>query len=806
MNHRKPAVGGIQGTIHVFVLSAFAFAQPVFSKLSPKAEFFTIRRSQPEDIVALAGLLSLGVPLLLACVRASAGMCGGRLQWAVHLSLVGSLTAVALLPAIAMVTFLPGTVSLAVACVLGAASAFGYSRRHEVREFLTVLSPSIALFPALFLFHSPVYRVIAPSAEAEIRRSVVGMAAPVVLVVFDELPTASLLGERGGIDAARYPNFAALARDAHWFPNAVSVAEWTERAVPAILTGRYPMPGRLPTAGDHPDNLFTLLGGTYTVTAYESVTSLCPERLCGATNGSRARERLRSLFFDAGIIYLQSVLPADFSHQLPSIAGTWRNFARAQGGGLAGRRGDDREELFQGFVDSLGTGDGPALFFLHTLLPHHPWVYLPSGRTYDLEGSEGSRPPARWSSDEWEPVEHRRRHLLQVGFADRLLGEVLAKLRRISLYDDALIVVLADHGLSFTPGEPSKAVTKTNAEEVLAVPLLVKRPHQTRGSVIDRTVETIDVLPTIADVLRVDVPWQMDGRSVFDPAPRVGGRSGRTPLEALGPAGPDAWEAKWTGQRWDDVERQALDGVEVQLDSRESYKRVTLGRQCPACLVVGRVRADGISSDRFLVVVGVNGIARAVAVTSDAKAGVATFSAVVPDQAFVEGGNDVRSVAIRRVTASPGEPEPAVTYSLLGNQISASDGRLFTITPGALRGAVERVSRSEQGVMLQGWAADVARSREPEAVVTFIGRTFAGGGTTNVRRPDIVEHFHDPALEWTGFVHRISPSALRMARIGDLHVFVISPQGSASGLVFNQSALDDLGGLLGREARASYTR
>ena len=72
-----------------------------------------------------------------------------------------------------------------------------------------------------------------------------------------------LNGPDGHIDAARYPNFARLARDATWYRNATTVADYTERAVPALLTGDRPTTAALPIASDHPESLFTLLGGNY---------------------------------------------------------------------------------------------------------------------------------------------------------------------------------------------------------------------------------------------------------------------------------------------------------------------------------------------------------------------------------------------------------------------------------------------------------------------------------------------------------------------------------------------------------------
>jgi hypothetical protein len=95
------------------------------------------------------------------------------------------------------------------------------------------------------------------------------------------------------------------------------------------------------------------------------------------------------------------------------------------------------------------------------------------------------------------------------------------------VYDDALIVVTSDHGISFRPGQPIRGLEgQALADDVLAdlawVPLLVKRPGTTTGSVDDANVLNIDVLPTIADVLDVDIPWGVDGQSALSD-PRADG-------------------------------------------------------------------------------------------------------------------------------------------------------------------------------------------------------------------------------------------------------------------------------------------
>jgi hypothetical protein len=55
--------------------------------------------------------------------------------------------------------------------------------------------------------------------------------------------------------------------------------------------------------------------------------------------------------------------------------------------------------------------------------------------------------------------------------------------------------------------------------DVLHVPLFVKPPFLRAGRVSDRSVESVDILPTIATALEMPLPFAVDGRSMLDPAP-----------------------------------------------------------------------------------------------------------------------------------------------------------------------------------------------------------------------------------------------------------------------------------------------
>jgi len=176
-----------------------------------------------------------------------------------------------------------------------------------------------------------------------------------------------------------------------------------------------------------------------------------------------------------------------------------------------------RVATFRQFTRDIAATDGPALHFLHVMLPHTPWRFLPSGSTYEPYRRHGDRAGHRWPESDWWVVEAWQRHLLQVGFVDRLLGELLEHLDEIGLYDRCLLVVTADHGMGFWPGESGRELDETrHPEDILSIPLFIKRPGEHRSEPSLANVELIDVLPTIVEVLGAEPGWHFDGCSVFD--------------------------------------------------------------------------------------------------------------------------------------------------------------------------------------------------------------------------------------------------------------------------------------------------
>jgi hypothetical protein len=123
--------------------------------------------------------------------------------------------------------------------------------------------------------------------------------------------------------------------------------------------------------------------------------------------------------------------------------------------------------------------------------------------------------------DEYLTRHNEQRYLLQLGYTDRLLGRLLRRLKDQGIYDDTLIVVVADHGYLWRSGVATRrrALAGT-AHELTPVPFFVKRPGQRRGRVSGAYARTLDVPSTIADVLGARLGYRDHGRSAFGRAAR----------------------------------------------------------------------------------------------------------------------------------------------------------------------------------------------------------------------------------------------------------------------------------------------
>ena len=789
---------------HLAALSALAFAQPLFDILGKNPAFFAVRDSSARQIVLFAVALTVLPPAVLLGAEMLVGLVSRTAAWVLHLVFVAGLVAMIVLRALTKADAVSGLGALVTAALVGVGVGALYRRVQAVQTFLTVLVAAPVVFLGLFLFNSPVSKLVF-AEQAQATTVTVGSKTPVVLIVFDEFPTIALMNRAQHVDAARFPNFASLARNATWYRSATTVHPHTEHAVPAILTGRLPKQGELPIFADHRQNVFTFLGGSYRLDAIEALTHLCPPKLCNKKArktqqfDSSASDETGSLASDAGIVYLHLLLPKPYVSHVPPISNTWGNFGGSE-------QTEQGEQPYCGrnickLASLISADRKPTLYMVHSLLPHVPWLYLPSGKRYagDVRVIPGA-PNGNWGDDKWLAEQAEQRFFLQLGYADGAVGLILRRLRATGLYDRALVVVTADHGVSFRPNTPRRNISARNLVDIAFMPLFVKLPGQHRGRIDDSFVQTIDVLPTIAAALHTRLPWPVDGKPLIgqklprDGTVRIANSAGNAVTSDLGallarrrqalaeqisifgtgPLGrvyrigphrellgrsvsslavhPSANEAVHVSGR------ELLAAVDPSLDLVPTYVTGTLSGTHPA-------QQD--------LAIAANGTIAAVA-RSYSDSGQTKFGAMIPEKSIHAGANEVSVYAVNgdALTELRGGD---VTYALQNGALEASNGTLIPVGR-AIAGEV-RGTRGSSGSTLGGWAANVKARKPARSIVVLVdGKSVFVGDNGNITRKDILKRY---GVDRAGFIFRLPGSLLPGAGAAD-DVRVVAVAGNAA--------------------------
>jgi hypothetical protein len=693
--------------LHVFVLANFALAQPLLYRLSRKTVFMEDQGIERGTVFLLVGLLCLVAPALLCTMEVIAGWVSDTARERTHRSIAFLLLTVLLWPIVEVCKFLPGMIVVMLAPALACLGVVAYCRTKYARWFVTAAAPAIAIFPGYFLLFSPASKYLFPRPEPAPVLRAVRNSVPIVMIVFDEFYGASLMNWHGELDAARFPNFAALAETATWYRNATSVHARTEMAVPSLLTGNYPSGRRPATIAEYPANLFSLLEstGAYDQVVFEPYTRLSqPKPEEGTPERKTAREQWTTLVTTLPQVYVDHLLPSDLPIELPDVPMAWNALRKKPTDRPEGRTGvfryhwnSSRAEQYDEFLRRIEPSDRPALYFAHIVVPHFPWCFLPSGRRYLPDDGSSQSPigshddnAETWGNDELGVIHGYQRFLLQVGYADHLVGKVVDRLRATELFDRCLLIVTADHGVSFRPGRSRRIPDREGVPDVASIPIFIKLPGQRLGGPSDRNVESVDVLPTIIDVVGLADSPRTAGTPLVEPIgperphKRFHDGIGTVTIDAGFPARnetltrmldqlgdgsePDRFfrfgpHRELVGQP---IERLAVnDRANIRIEFIEPVRALKIEpTKIVPCFLVGRVHRRDAARDPIALAIAVNGTIRAVTRTYTDKTIHDYWSALLPESSIREGDNEVRVFVINSIagkrTLAPATDEPLV--------------------------------------------------------------------------------------------------------------------------------------------------
>lgn len=318
-----------------------------------------------------------------------------------------------------------------------------------------------------------------------------GFHAPNVFFIVVDTLRADRLTCYNPDSPVKTPHLDAFAGDAIRFAKSFSQAPWTKPSFGTLFTGHYPSEhGAIGKADALPPSAVTLAetlrdAGYYTqglpnnrnlLPAYGlhqgflGYDFLIPNLYFGATFSAeqlaiyQVLRRVRILAISPRIDVEHFYWPA------PAVVGRiegWLN-------------------------DPPCPADAPFFLYSHFMDPHDPYMFAPDRRYGVSSIVLGVNPdPRRWLND------IVRAYQDEVAFVDEALGNLFADLKRRGLYDDALIVVTADHGEELQE-HGGWSHGPTLFDEVTHVPIIIKLPGNAgAGTVNPYLARHIDLMPTI---------------------------------------------------------------------------------------------------------------------------------------------------------------------------------------------------------------------------------------------------------------------------------------------------------------------
>jgi arylsulfatase A-like enzyme len=169
----------------------------------------------------------------------------------------------------------------------------------------------------------------------------------------------------------------------------------------------------------------------------------------------------------------------------------------------------------------------------------------------------------------------------EIAYTDEQVGRIFEALTELGIEDSTLVIVTSDHGESLGEfGESSHSFFVYQA--TLRVPLIVHVPGMRVRRDVDRVVGLVDVTPTVLSLVGIEIPSEIQGRSLapyWEPdANRDGGgdaaRARFVYAESVTPTKIDCNPLMAVvGDRWKYIHTKEPEFYDLELDPSEAHNR-----------------------------------------------------------------------------------------------------------------------------------------------------------------------------------------------------------------------------------------
>ncbi len=291
--------------------------------------------------------------------------------------------------------------------------------------------------------------------------------------------------------------------------------------------------------------------GCWTMPSHMSMlTGTLPSRH-GVNQGMGAMGRKRASTLHDAVKMLPEVLKASLP-QLKTV-----KFARLPGN-LGFGRGFDIDNLLDPFLDEESfekllkefenQKDRDFFFFVHTWMVHAPYArsrFLKEGKVSREKRKQIDQFRRMTDKERMAVIKKKKskgvandfpiflsknklfnmkdcKSLYDGGiyYVDQLIDRLIGKLKELDLYDNVLIIITSDHGEHFDDHFKNGFYNfhgQDFYEEFVKVPLIIKYPDRSEAKTVQQPVSLIDLVPTVMDYYKMEIPGFVQGESLLIP-------------------------------------------------------------------------------------------------------------------------------------------------------------------------------------------------------------------------------------------------------------------------------------------------
>jgi hypothetical protein len=408
---------------------------------------------------------------------------------------------------------IPRTISIAIVLAAVIVSIWlAWNAFREIQTWVTFLA-----LPATLLLVFPLWNLAVSTAETRSgdqvgtgpSRAVMNESVGAIFIVILDGMNFDVITKDGLIVPETFPNLNSLADDGLWFTDATTNSESTGQSIPSLLTSVISSDAvreetGLPVKNFKSRNLIRLIDSGAGVTIYQNFFNDCFVEVFRKCSLSSSKYPWDNVSKKNSWDRLPGISLLIFQRRLGSY-GKWIIDELDQRGLLPVQPGlFERPQTIPSLISDLNSRDRSEIesgvYYVHSPLPHPPYVY-------DAAGQLVNHVNHKWEKGgDFDAIYENYR--IQAKFTDSRVGELITTLKEKGVYSDAAIVITSDHGI--------RPVQRGMDNLQAQVPLIIKVPGVEPG-VIEAEYQHIDFLPTFLDLLGMEVPEDIEGRSAVTP-------------------------------------------------------------------------------------------------------------------------------------------------------------------------------------------------------------------------------------------------------------------------------------------------